>query len=127
MEVIKENFFLGTGLGNSIRAMEDYIPRSSNGILILQPVHNVFLLLFSELGVFGFVSFFYILIRIFLENFKRLTYFKITVLLSIVIIGFWDHYLFSLPQGLGIFLFLYVLLVLDLRGLDYDKENGDKD
>lgn len=118
IEVIKENFFLGTGLGNSIRAMEDYIPRSSNGILILQPVHNIFVLIFAELGVFGFFSFFYILIKLFLENFKRLTYFKIGVLLAIVMIGFWDHYLFSLPQGLGIFMFLYVLLVLDLRGLE---------
>jgi O-antigen ligase len=127
IEVIKENFFLGTGLGNFVRAMEDYVPRSSEGLLILQPVHNVFLLLFSELGVFGFFSFFYILVRLFLENFKRFTYFKVAVLLAIVIIGFWDHYLFSLPQGLGIFLFLYVLLVLDLKTLDYYEGDVSED
>ena len=127
MEVIKENFLLGTGVGNFVRAMGDYSPRTSRGILLLQPVHNIFVLTFAELGIFGFLGFFYILVRTFLENVKKVTYFKVAVLLSILIIGFWDHYLFSLPQGLAIFMFLYLLLVLDLDSLDNYEKDVDKD
>lgn len=127
MEVIKENFFLGTGVGNFVKAMGEYSPRTSKGILLLQPVHNIFVLVFAELGLFGFLGFFYILVKNFLENVKRITFFKMAVLLSILIIGFWDHYLFSLPQGLAIFMFLYLLLVLDLDSLDNYEKNVNKD
>jgi len=127
LEVIKENFLLGTGFGRFVKAMEDYVPRTSRGILLNQPVHNIFVLIFAELGIFGFLSFFYVLIKLFLDNFKRFTFFKISVLLSIIIIGFWDHYFFSLPQGFGVFFFLYLLLVLDLtffEGSEKEKEMG---
>jgi O-antigen ligase len=127
LEIIKENFFLGTGVGNFVKAMGDHAPRTSRGILLLQPVHNIFVLIFTELGVFGFLLFFYVLVKTFLENVKRFTYFKVAVLLSILIVGFWDHYLFSLPQGLGIFMFLYLLLVLDLDSLDNYEKDVNKD
>ncbi len=127
VEVIKENFFLGTGAGSFVKAMGDYSPRTSRGILLLQPVHNIFVLVFAELGLFGFLGFFYILVKTFLENVKKFTYFKVVLLLSILIIGFWDHYLFSLPQGLAIFMFLYLLLVLDLDSLDNYEKDVDKD
>jgi putative inorganic carbon (hco3(-)) transporter len=126
IKVIRENFFLGSGLGNFVRKMGGVVPRDKRLIPILEPVHNIFVLMFSELGVFGFVIFFYVLIRLFLDNFKKFTYFKIGVLLSIVIIGSWDHYLFSLPQGLVIFMFLYLLLVLDLRKLEGYEGEGKR-
>jgi O-antigen ligase len=127
VEVVKENFLLGTGVGNFVKAMGDYSPRTTRGILLLQPVHNIFVLVFAELGFLGFLGFFYILVKTFLENVKKVTYFKVAVLLSILIIGFWDHYLFSLPQGLAVFMFLYLLLVLDLDSLDNYEKNVDKD
>jgi O-antigen ligase len=114
IKLVKENFWLGTGMGNFVKAMEDYVPRTFGRIPLLQPVHNIFVLVLVELGLPGFLILFYILGKVFLNNFKKFSYFKIAVLFTILIIGFWDHYLLSLPQGLGIFMFLYLLLVLDL-------------
>ncbi len=116
-KLVKENFLLGTGMGNFIKAMGDYAPSTSRGISLLQPVHNIFVLLFVELGLLGFLIFFYILGRICISNLKKFTFFKLGVLLTILIIAFWDHYLISLPQGLGIFMFLYLLLVVDLDSM----------
>ncbi|MDD4382163.1 MAG: O-antigen ligase family protein, partial [Candidatus Dojkabacteria bacterium] len=51
--VIRENILLGTGIGNFVRGMKEYVPRTYNGIQLLQPVHNIPLLWVSELGVLG--------------------------------------------------------------------------
>ena len=101
-EVIKKNFLFGSGLGNFVKGMEGFVPRTSNGILLIQPVHNVLLLCFSELGLVGFIPFVYWLFEYFRSfvNWKRNIWIKIFVLTIFVIVGGFDHFLFSLPQGI---------------------------
>lgn len=99
--MIKENILTGVGLGRFIPSMGDSVPRSSNGILLLQPVHNIFLLLISEIGLIG-LTLFNALLYFFLKNRKWGLRFVIG-LVAIFIIGIFDHYLFTLPQGLIIF------------------------
>lgn len=105
--MIKENILTGVGLGNFTSSMEENIPRSDKGILLLQPVHNIFLLIVSEIGLVG-TGLFSTLLYFFFKNRKWSLRF-VMCLASIFIIGTFDHYLFSLPQGLGLFFLLIVI------------------
>lgn len=103
--VIKSNLLVGTGLGRFVSSMESV--RSDSGILILQPVHNVFLLLVSELGLIGF-GLFSTLLYFFLRE-RKFTVRFVTVLFCLFIWGGFDHYWVSLSQGLVVFLSVIVL------------------
>jgi O-antigen ligase len=105
--MIKQNLLTGVGLGGFIENMGDTVPRSSNGILLLQPVHNIFLLIVSEIGLVGF-GLFSTLIYFFFKNRDWGLRF-VMGLVGIFIISMFDHYLFSLPQGLGVFFFMVLL------------------
>ncbi len=120
--IIKENFWTGTGLGNFVGEMGESIPRTGKGILLLQPVHNIFLLLFSELGVFTFLSLGYLLFEIMRKNIKRITVYGLLVIFSLGIIGSFDHYLVSLPQGLMMFWLFIFLLLSESKYLNKDKQ-----
>lgn len=113
--VLKNNWTFGTGLGRFTAEMGEVIPRSSKGILLIQPVHNVFLLLLTELGVFGFLSFAYLLFTIIKMNVKKLTLLGILIIVSVLGIASIDHYLVSLPQGLAMLWLLLGLLALESK------------
>lgn len=110
--VLRENWFLGVGFGNYVSGLEGFVPRGINGLLLAQPVHNVFVLLLCELGVFGVLLFLYSIIVFFLRYLKRMCWFKWLVVFCFVVIGLWDHYLLSLPQGLFMTV-LFTLLLLE--------------
>jgi hypothetical protein len=103
--IIKTNILTGVGLGRFVANMDDTVPRSSSNILLLQPVHNVFLLIVSEIGLIGF-SLFGTLLYFFFKN-REWSLRFVMGLIAIFIISMFDHYLFSLPQGLGM---LFLLL-----------------
>ena len=105
--IIKDNILTGVGLGEFVSNMGDTVPRNGRGVLILQPVHNIFLLLISEIGLIGF-SLFSALLYFFFQN-RKWSLRLIISLVSIFIIGMFDHYLITLPQGLGV-LFLVIIL-----------------
>ena len=105
-QLIRDNLLMGVGLGNFVKSMGGNVPRGSNGILLLQPVHNIFLLLISEIGLIGF-SLFGTLLYFFFKD-KKWDLRFIMCLVSILIIGMFDHYMVSLPQGLVILLLLLI-------------------
>jgi putative inorganic carbon (HCO3(-)) transporter len=105
--VIRENMLTGVGLGRFIPNMGDTVPRSGSGILLLQPVHNIFLLFISEIGLIGFTLFSTLLYFFFKKREWSLRF--IIGLIAILIIGMFDHYLLSLPQGLAVFLLILVI------------------
>jgi hypothetical protein len=105
--IIKDNLLMGVGLGRFVSNMGDLVPRSSNGILLLQPVHNIFLLLISEVGIIGF-GLFSTLLYFFLEK-KKFTVRFITLLICLFVIGMFDHYMISLGQGWGLLFFLLMI------------------
>jgi O-antigen ligase len=117
--VIKENLLLGVGGGNFVRGMEGFVPRTSRGILLTQPVHNIFLLYLSEFGILGFVLIFYVLFYGVIKDIKRITLYGILILFVIIVIGVFDHYLVSLPQGMVIFFSLLLLLNNSLQGKEW--------
>ena len=98
--MIKENFLSGVGLNN----FTPNLPRVTNSFLNaweLQPVHNIFLLIFSEVGIFGLVAFLFL----FLSALSPTTY----SLYAIAITGLNDHYWLTLQQN--ILLLTYTLVV----------------
>ena len=110
ISILKENI-LGTGLGNSIRYYEENIPFTQGGKLLLQPVHNIFILNWTELGILLGTYYIYILYRFFVKGLKMNTI-RILILLCILVISLFDHYLYSLPQGNTI-LFSFLILLSD--------------
>ncbi len=100
LQLIKENFWIGVGLNNFI----PNLPLVTNKFLNsweLQPVHNIFLLIFSEVGIFGLVAFLFL----FLFALSPATY----SLYAIAITGLSDHYWLTLQQN--ILLLTYTLAI----------------
>lgn len=100
IQMIKENLSLGVGLNNFI----PNLPKVTNTYLNaweLQPVHNIFLLIFSETGIIGLLAFGYLLLVGLTVNSYGL--------IAIILTGLSDHYWLTLQQNM--LLFTYVLVV----------------
>jgi hypothetical protein len=102
--MILQNIFTGVGLGNFIQTSKKFSPALPSWNL--QPVHNLYLLIASELGLIGLLlflvtTFFYSAHNLRLRFLKKypLDLFFILVLLA----GFFDHYFWTLQQGQLIF------------------------
>lgn len=108
INVIRANLFFGVGLGNYI----PYVFSNDVGKLKVwqyQPVHNIFLLLLSETGIVGLIMFLLILVLSFIEKLKsksHLDFIMLCSLLSIIVIGLFDHYFITSFSGLVLFFLL---------------------
>lgn len=96
LKMIKENLWLGLGLGNFLNRLPDF--QKQTEIFWLQPVHNIGLLLLTEIGVLGVFGLILGLITWF-KN-KKLNKIEILIFFCILISGMWDHYWLTLPQNL---------------------------
>jgi hypothetical protein len=110
---IELNVF-GVGTGNFVgwlMAKDPFLP-----FYAYQPVHNIYLLIYSEAGILGiasFLAFLYFVIRdfIFKTRLKKAYHFSSLVILgSFLFIGFFDHFLWDLQQGRFILWFCLALL-----------------
>lgn len=97
---------VGVGLGNFLVVLPKALP--SRTVYFLQPVHNIYLLLLSEVGGAGMAFFLWLLWR----GLRRVT--RDTYRISLIVIlalGLVDHYPLSLQQGqlmLTVFLALFL-------------------
>ncbi len=64
-EMIKKNLLLGVGINNYTRVVTMYDPTGLTYVY-LQPVHNLFLQLAAEIGIFGLIVFLWIIVRIYI-------------------------------------------------------------
>jgi len=99
LQIIKENFWLGVGLNNFI----PNLVKVSNTYLNsweLQPVHNIFLLIFSETGIIGLYALCSML-------YVGLMAYSLP-LMAILITGLSDHYWITLQQNILLFVFTLV-------------------
>lgn len=117
-ENLREKHWLyGVGIGNYTLAVYNEINNHYSG-KFYQPVHNVYLLIWSELGIVGLVLFllfifyclFFSLAKKVKNNFLFLTY--LTIFISFLIMMFFDHWLWSSNFGL---LFFWLILALLLK------------
>jgi O-antigen ligase len=106
--MVKENPISGVGLGNFIINIPKY---SIDNTWILQPVHNIYLLIFAETGLIGLVIFFIISIKIVnkvsFSNKRNFIY----LLLFILITGFFDHYWISIQQNLLLEVLVFAMIL----------------
>lgn len=107
--MIKDNFLFGVGLNNFTVFIDKY-NYDSPDIRFSQSVHNIFLLVFSEAGVFGFILF-VIFIGFSLRRLVNSSYFHVFLIsvLQIILLGSFDHYLFTMHQTLLLFWIVFGL------------------
>lgn len=98
-KMIKSHFWLGVGLNNFIPNLVK-VSNTFVNAWELQPVHNIFLLVFSETGIVGFIMFCFLVFSGF--SFLTLNY----SLLTILITGLSDHYWITLQQNMLLFVFV---------------------
>jgi len=109
-ETISKNSFAGVGIGQFI--FEEFQKHPSWEGWQYQPVHNVYLLIFSELGIIGLVLFL-LLIAIIFERWSRdelspkldLTVVAFCCILSsFLFISLFDHYFWDIKIGMAVFM-----------------------
>jgi hypothetical protein len=105
----------GVGLGNFTEAMSQFsyyklFPWN------YQPVHNIFLLTLNEVGFAGLIVLILIFAYGFYESIKRKEPFVAALLFILVIVGSFDHYLFSLYQGQFLFWFIMAYVTCSHSG-----------
>lgn len=96
-----EILFFGIGNSQFVISMENLAVIKENWMM--QPVHNVFLLVWSELGIIGFGLLTWFMVYIF----RTLWYGTITnlkntfgaIFIGLLFIMFFDHYLWDIQQG----------------------------
>jgi len=90
----RENLMVGVGAGNFIPRLPEY--QSENQFFWLQPVHNIFLLIGSEVGMLGLI----ILIWLLKDLCEKKSLKKKWWLLALILAsGMVDHYWITLPQN----------------------------
>lgn len=109
-EIIAEKWFFGTGIGNytNVLTNNDYLENNlKKADWEYQPVHNSFLLLWSESGFMALIF----LLAFFISVWKRgyRDGFAWFLLSPLIILMLFDHWFFSLPFGI---IFLFFILGL---------------
>lgn len=86
----------GVGINNFLNNLEP----AFNSPILIQPVHNIFLLVLSQIGIIGFFVFIYLLVKSITASFysKENVFIKLSLLVSIIFIGLFDHYILTLMQ-----------------------------
>lgn len=108
-KIISQNFWLGSGLGTFIFGIPVY--KSLSYFWLLQPVHNIFLLIFSELGILGILGVAYTIHKILTNSLKNHYLMYILPFIFIIFTGLSDHYWLTLQQN--------ILLLSILSGLSF--------
>jgi hypothetical protein len=96
LEMIKRSPIFGVGAGNFLVNLPSF--QKNNQIFWLQPVHNILLLLVSEIGILGLGMLFWFLGNYFSEKkIKKEFWWMLGI---IVVSGMMDHYWLTLPQNM---------------------------
>ena len=113
---IEDNWLIGVGPGNFVNSFKDLDIFSEEMSFAYQPVHNVYLLIASEIGVIGFFAFlvfFAFLFKEFRKNIKNedSDIVLLGLLFSVALLFLFDHYFWDLQQGRLILWFLFGVLM----------------
>jgi putative inorganic carbon (hco3(-)) transporter len=99
IEIIKKSPLTGVGLGSFSSELRKIYPDLENWQY--QPAHNIYLLIDSEVGILGLITFLLFLI-FFLK--KHASFNEFFVLFVVFIfLGLVDHYFFTINQGMLVF------------------------
>jgi hypothetical protein len=86
---------------------------SKESPLLIQPVHNIFLLVLAETGVIGLATFLFVLLKSLFAVLKKRNKYLLLSIFTIIFLGMFDHYFLTLQQG--------QLLVALVLGISFAK------
>ncbi len=104
IELIKDHP-LGVGVGNEVSqavSQNLYQKKGFSTWWLWQPVHNLYILIASEIGVLGLITFLLFLFFLFFEsrNIKNMAFFVFSLIaVSFLLFGLFDHFMWDLPAG----------------------------
>jgi O-antigen ligase len=101
-KMISQRFLIGVGLGTFIVNLPLFKGIFSYSWL-LQPVHNIFLLVLSETGIVGLLIFCFAVYKTLVTQLKSKTLYLILPVLFILFTGLFDHYTLTLQQNMLLF------------------------
>ncbi|HEX8974767.1 MAG TPA: O-antigen ligase family protein [Patescibacteria group bacterium] len=110
--MIEKNMMLGVGMGNYVQELTREDPTKE--AWSYQPIHNFFLLVWAELGIFGMLALAALLLFICLKAWKG-NGFGAAMLAVLLPAAFFDHWLWDLHFGV-LLLGLIVGIILTNRG-----------
>jgi len=99
-QIIKNDFWFGVGAGNYTLVLQEKYPNRESWEY--QPVHNIYILALSELGLVGFLLYFGLVffLLFFVGKYRPMSLAIIVVALTA---GFFDHWVFSMYTGMVLF------------------------
>ncbi|KKR41762.1 MAG: seg [Microgenomates group bacterium GW2011_GWC1_41_20] len=110
-EMISENWVVGAGL-NTFIIKETVYGNLENSVWLLQPVHNIYLLVLTEVGLSGIILLSLVLYRFLKNCIKSKNIWGVLSIIFILTTGLFDHYWFTIQQNM---LLISLLLGLSLR------------
>ena len=115
--LLKKHFLFGAGIGNYTLAVFKQI-NSQAPSWWYQPVHNTFLLVWAETGLFGFLFFISLLFYLGFRKYKNKSRFNYSfafwpLLIALIIMLNFDHWWWSLHFGVLFFWFCLGVLAKD--------------
>src|SRR3989344_5595979 len=127
--MIKEHLLFGVGINNFLINLPYYQKINTGSFFTyLQPVHNIFLLMASETGIAGFIIFVWFIIKtlnnILKKNKFSIFNFQFSILIIVIILGFFDHYFLTLQQGQLLF---FLVLGFCWSKIKIDSKNRIRD
>jgi O-antigen ligase len=96
IKMIKESPWFGCGLGNFLVKLPEF--QKNSGVYWLQPVHNILILVWSEVGLLGLFFVFLFFNKVI--NWKKMNFVFKAILVVVLISGMVDHYWLTLPQNI---------------------------
>lgn len=87
-----------------------------------QPVHNIFLLIGAEMGIFSLIVLIILLAILIKKTFHQKQIVILTV--AIIFLGLFDHYLLTLSQGQFLTIFVFSLAAMSYEGKTASLKSG---
>lgn len=94
LEMIIKNPILGVGINNFLNNL-----KVEPDNLVIQPVHNIFLLTFSQTGIIGLAFLIFTFFKALLISIGNKNIFKLGIVFSLIFLGLFDHYFLTIQQG----------------------------
>ena len=100
------------GINNFLLVAKNRLSGGGEIVRFLQPAHNIYLLIAAETGIVGILFFcllFFAAIKKIVSEIRINNLFKLKIILlgQFLIFGFFDHYLYTLQQGLLLSSFVF--------------------
>ena len=107
LAMFRDHPLTGVGLNQYLVELPKYMKITS--FKDYQPVHNAWLLILAEMGMFGFFLLLFLILKFLIFNFKflmKISNFlprrqagKFQIILIILVLSLFDHYFYTLQQG----------------------------